>query len=255
MFLESVKGSCFDSQTTYTNRGHIAGFFAELNFLIPGNCLSILITGKSVAPRKKKENMKTKTRVFVLGCLLLITLSVAAATDKNCKKYKTLKIDFAVVYISTQFFTVQKGHQCFTHCSAEKNCVAVITTKMWKEDSDFCQILLYDKNLLLEQNFGTSNIGAHYGIWVNSAAQTTPQSAMNCVAPFTETTGGCFLVGLHKMSWDEAGQICKLYDAHLAELDTLEVCHSLVCFDFDKNALYAHKMRVQVVYSDHMTRH
>ncbi len=126
---------------------------------------------------------------------------------------------------------------------AEKKCVAVITTKMWKEDSDFCQILLYDKNLSLEQNFGASNVEANHGIWVNSAAETTPQSAMNCVAPFTETLAGCFLVGVNPMSWDHSDPECPLLgpDAHLAEPDTEQVCHWFVCFNFLPDDLHSLK--------------
>ncbi len=120
----------FDSQTGNTNQAHslLASLLIWV-FLFPNNCLSILRSRKMVAQRNKKEIMKTKTHVIVLGCLCLVIINTAAVSNKSCKKYKSLKVDFAVLYTSTKILAIQKGYQCFTHCSAEKNCVVVITTK------------------------------------------------------------------------------------------------------------------------------
>ncbi len=177
--------------------------------------------------------------ILFVGSLYVMSIGVLAATDENCERFWALKVDFSVTYTSTQTFPVQFGYQCAAHCSADGSCVAMVTSKTFTDQSEFCQILLH-QNEGSAQEFGARNIEANQQIWVASAATTTlaaeattteattapATTAVSCPDGFTATSEGCFFLdSTQTLDWDAAEQECSSMGVgvHLATTDSSQV--------------------------------
>ncbi len=121
-----------------------------------------------------------------LRCVYLLTITIMADTEENCTRFRTLKVDFTMRHTSTQVFPIQIGHECFDQCSGDKNCVAIVMSKAWKERTYFCQILMHDKKVAADLTFGHCNISTNQGIWVNSVATASTPEATTTEATTTE---------------------------------------------------------------------
>ncbi len=171
------------------------------------------------------ENMSKITLIFS-GCLPLMSISIMATGNMKSDTFIIFNGDLNVYYHSSNVLNMRKPLDCLYQCTVNMRCAAAMILKNWKEYVPNCRLYMFDASSDLDVK--TIKEKTYKDIWLIER-NIRPQFP-SCSDPFTQTAEGCFLVGVHNMSWDNSELYCQQVrsDAHLAELYTQEVCFT--CF-------------------------